>query len=329
MGKGTMGELCYFDTHTHYNDRRFEADLTEVLRKVREAGVLRDTIIGYDLESSKLAVRMAEAQRVGKGKRTKGSETDLSDAPEAAAHMTAEARKSAAGTTTEARKLAAGMTADAPDVAMNAPLHTVAVGIHPLQTGDAEEEDLIQLEILAEDETVVAIGEIGLDYHRKEPEVTPDKETQQRFFRKQLRIARRAGLPVVIHSRDAAQDTVRIMEEEKASEVGGVVHCYSYSPEMSEIFLNMGFYLGIGGVVTRPNSRKLKEVVARTPLERILLETDCPYLAPEGHQGERNDSSTLPQIAATVAELKGCDVEEVCRVTWENACRLYRIPATI
>ena len=320
-----MGELCYFDTHTHYNDRRFEADLTEVLRKVRDAGVLRDTIIGYDLESSKLAVRMAEAQRIVPGKKMKGVE-DTSDASETAATDKSDA---SVITGIEDPEAAEGTRADEPEIPVDSPLHTVAAGIHPLHTGDAEEEALIQLEILAEDETVVAIGEIGLDYHRKEPEVTPDKETQQWFFRKQLRIARRAGLPVVIHSRDAAQDTVQIMEEEKASEVGGVVHCYSYSPEMSEIFLNMGFYLGIGGVVTRPNSKKLREVVERTPLERIVLETDCPYLSPEGHQGERNDSSALPRIAAVVAELKGCDVEEVCRVTWENACRLYKIPVMV
>ena len=264
----------YFDTHTHYNDRRFDEDLPEVLRKVLAAGVLRDTIIGYDLESSKKAIRLAEAQQQME----------------------------------------------------NEPLHYVAVGIHPLYTGekDTDESDLMALEILAEDPAVVAIGEIGLDYHQKTPEISPDKEGQQWFFRKQLRIARRAGLPVVIHSRDAMQDTLQILEEEKAFEVGGVLHCYSGSPEMAEIFVRMGFLLGIGGMVTRPNAKKLRETVQRISLDNLVLETDCPYLPPESlPRHARNDSAALPEIAAAVAELKGCSIEEVCRVTWENACRLF------
>ena len=267
------GEFMWFDTHTHYNDPRFDEDLEEVLRKVYDAGVLRDAVIGYDLDSSIRAVKLAEASDSGKEK----------------------------------------------------PLHSAVVGIHPLHCGEAEEEDLIRLELLAEDPTVAAIGETGLGYHRKSPDVTPDKEVQQYFFRKQIRIARRAGLPVVIQSRDAAQDTVTILEEEKAREVGGVIHCYSYSMEMAERFLKLGFFLGIGGVVTYPGSKKVREVVKGVPLERIILETDAPYLPPEGHRGERNDSRAIPQIAKSVAEQKGCTPEEVCRVTWENALRLYRL----
>jgi len=270
------GAFRWFDTHTHYNDPRFEEDLEEVLRKVYDAGVMRDAVISYDLESAIRAVKLAEASAGGD------------------------------------RQL----------------LHSAVVGIHPLHSGDAEEEDLIRLEILAEDPTVVAIGEIGLDYHRKNPDVTPDKEVQQYFFRKQLRIARRARLPIVIHSRDAAQDTLEILEEEKAAEVGGVIHCYSYSPEMAERFLKLGFYLGFGGVVTYPGSKKVREVVKTVPMDRLLLETDAPYLPAEGHRGERNDSRAIPQIAETIAELRGCTMDEVCRVTWENACRLYRLEAS-
>lgn len=271
-------DLRFFDTHTHYNDRRFDADLAEVLRKVRKAGVLRDTIIGYDIESSIRGIRIAENRDRGDGIK-------------------------------------------------ETPIHTVAVGIHPNSVEQAEEDDLIRLEVLAEDSSVVAIGEIGLDHYRKNAEQESVRERQVWFFRKQLRIARRAKLPVVIHSRDAAQDTVQILEEEKASEAGGVIHCYSYSPEMAEIFVKMGFFLGVGGVVTRPEARKLKETVERIPLSRLVLETDCPYLAPEGHRGERNDSAAIPVIAERIAELKGITVEEVSRVTWENACRLYRIDA--
>ena len=206
MGKGTMGELCYFDTHTHYNDRRFEADLTEVLRKVRKTGVLRNTIIGYDLESSRLAVRIAEAQRVAEGKKSTEMKHTPKDGTEAGGNTPDKGlegsdeeqdapdkrQREADVRSAEAHGIAEKLQHRDAAGCEDAPWHTVAVGIHPLHTGDAEEEDLIRLEILAEDETVVAIGEIGLDYHRKEPEVTPDKETQQRFFRKQLRIARRA-----------------------------------------------------------------------------------------------------------------------------------------
>ena len=281
--------MYYFDSHTHYNDRRFREDLGEVLGKVRAAGVLRDTIIGYDPESSLLAVRMAEEQR------SSGDEKDSSSAGPDAAYP------------------------------KDAPLHTAAIGIHPLHTGDAEEEDLIRMEILAEDPAVVAIGEIGLDYYRKTPDMIIDKERQQYFFRKQIRIARRAGLPVVIHSRNAAQDTIELMEEEKALEVGGVIHCFTYSSEMAKRFVGMGFCLGIGGVLTYPASKKLKEVAGCIPLEHLVLETDCPYLSPEGHRGERNDSGGLKAVARALAELRGIPVEEVCRITWENACRLYRI----
>ena len=276
--------LNFFDTHTHYNDPRFAEDLQEVLLAIREAGVLREAVIGYDLASSIRGVRLAES----------GSWDGTG------ALQSVEAWSDRPG-------------------------HVAVVGIHPLHTGDAEEEDLIRLEILAEDPTVKAIGEIGLDYHKKENLDPPDRELQQQFFRKQIRIARRAGLPVVIHSRDAAQDTAVILKEEKADEVGGVIHCYSYSPEMADRFLKLGFFLGIGGVVTRPSAKKLREVVRQIPLERIVLETDAPYLPPEGHQGERNDSRSLPQIAGEVARLRNISMEEVCRVTWKNACRLYRI----
>ena len=197
--------------------------------------------------------------------------------------------------------------------------HLAVVGIHPLYVTDLPENALEILEMFTQ-KGADALGEVGLDYHRPEG---PEKELQKKLFREQLHLAKEKDLPVVIHSREAAQDTVEILKEQKAEK--GVIHCFSYSPEMAEEFVKMGFLLGVGGVVTRPNAKKLRETVRRIPLSRLVLETDAPYLPPEGHRGERNDSGALPQIAEEIAQLKGISLEEVCEVTWENACRLYRL----
>ena len=128
---------------------------------------------------------------------------------------------------------------------------------------------------------------------------------------------------MIIHSRDAAADTMEVMKAVHAEEIPGVIHCYSYSREMAQEFIKMGYYIGVGGVVTFKNAKKLKETVEAIPLERILLETDCPYMAPEPHRGTRNDSSNIPFVIAKIAELKGITEEEVERVTEENAVRLF------
>lgn len=205
-----------------------------------------------------------------------------------------------------------------------------ALGIHPSECGQMNAEKLQQLEGMLQDPKVRAVGEIGLDYHYEDD---VDHETQRHWFREQLRMACRAGLPVIIHSRDAAKDTFDILEEELCSvkriermeQPFGVIHCYSYSVEMAREFVKMGFFIGIGGVVTFRNSKKLKEVVKDTPLSRIVLETDCPYMAPVPHRGERNSSLLLPYVVQAVAELKGVTPQEVMDVTWRNACNLYRI----
>ena len=169
----------------------------------------------------------------------------------------------------------------------------------------------------------VAVGEIGLDYYwEKDPE---KKELQRTWFRRQLQLAREEHLPVNIHSRDAAEDTLIIAREEKLGEIGGVMHCYSYSVEMAREYLNMGMYLGIGGVVTFKNARKLKETVAYAPLSSLVLETDCPYLAPVPHRGKRNCSLYLPLVVQAIAEIKGITAGEVEAATWENARRMYRL----
>ncbi len=198
-----------------------------------------------------------------------------------------------------------------------------AVGVHPSETGELNHTLLNWLEEMARKPKVVAIGEIGLDYHWEEPE----KEVQKHWFIRQLDLARRVKLPVVIHSRDAAKDTLDIMKEGKAEETGGVIHCFSYGTDMAREYLNMGFYLGIGGGVTFANAKKLKEVVKYMPMDRLVLETDCPYLSPVPNRGKRNSSLNLPYVVEAVSQLKGILPQEVISVTNENAKKLYRISA--
>ncbi|MCH5268462.1 MAG: TatD family hydrolase [Lachnospiraceae bacterium] len=196
-----------------------------------------------------------------------------------------------------------------------------SVGVHPEDIARLTEEDMTWLAELTKRERVVAVGEIGLDYHYDEP----PQDLQKKWFIRQLQVAAQTGMPVLIHSREAAKDTLDIMEEHCAWENGGVIHCFSYSWEIAQKYLEKGFYLGIGGVVTFKNSKKLKEVVEKAPLERIVLETDAPYLAPEPYRGKRNDSSYLTYVVDVVAELKQLEREEVIRVTEENAKKLYRL----
>lgn len=196
-----------------------------------------------------------------------------------------------------------------------------AMGVHPGETGELNEDNFAWLRRQCGAEKVVAVGEIGLDYHWPEPEA----RVQKLWFERQLELAKENGLPVIIHSREAAQDTLDMMKTLHAGETGGVIHCYSYSKEMAKEYLQMGYYFGIGGVVTFKNSRKLKEAVEYIPLDKILLETDSPYLSPEPNRGRRNSSINLPCIAQTVAELKKVSYEEVVETTCGNAMRLFRI----
>ena len=196
-----------------------------------------------------------------------------------------------------------------------------AVGVHPNETGELNDHLMDWLKHVAGEEKVVAIGEIGLDYYWNEPE----PEVQKHWFVRQLALAREVNLPVVVHSRDAAKDTLDIIKAERAGELGGVIHCFSYSLEMAREYLNLGFYLGIGGVLTFNNARKLKEVVEYMPLDRIVLETDCPYLSPVPNRGKRNSSLNLPYVVEAVSQIKGVAPEEVIAVTQQNARKMYRL----
>ena len=196
-----------------------------------------------------------------------------------------------------------------------------ALGVHPNETGELTESSFQWLETHVDCPKIVAVGEIGLDYYWEEP----DHDTQKKWFVRQLDLARRKNLPVVIHSRDAAKDTLDIMKAEKAGDMGGVIHCFSYSVEMAREFLNMGFFLGIGGVVTFKNARKVREVVEYMPLDRLVLETDSPYLAPVPNRGKRNSSLNLSYVAEEISRIKNISVEEVEAVTSRNARNLYRL----
>lgn len=196
-----------------------------------------------------------------------------------------------------------------------------AAGVHPSETAELDDEKLKWIKAAATLPKMVAVGEIGLDYHWDEP----DRDIQKKWFEAQLETAREVSRPVIIHSRDSAADTYDIMNECKAWEIGGIVHCFSYSREMAEKFLDMGFYIGVGGVITFKNAKKLHEVVEYAPMDRLVLETDCPYLSPEPFRGSRNSSVNLVYVADKIAQIKGIDRDEVYRVTFENAMRVYRI----
>ncbi|MDF2801809.1 MAG: yabD [Anaerocolumna sp.] len=195
-----------------------------------------------------------------------------------------------------------------------------AIGVHPSDSGELDESNFTWLKEAAKSSKVVAIGEIGLDYYWD----TPERDIQKNWFERQMDLAKELNLPSVIHSRDAAADTLDMIKASNLRESGGVIHCFSYEKEMAKIYVEMGFYLGIGGVITFKNSRKLKEVVEYIPIEYLVLETDSPYLSPEPNRGKRNTSLNIPYIAKAIAEIKGMKYEEIVRITNENAKKLYK-----
>ena len=195
-----------------------------------------------------------------------------------------------------------------------------AVGYHPENCAPYTDADLDILRRLAQHPKVVAIGEIGLDYYWEQ---NPPKEFQQAVFRAQLALARELDLPVIVHDRDAHADCLAIVKE--FPEVRGVFHCYSGSVEMARELWKLGWYLGLDGPVTYKNARRTVEVAAEVPLERLLLETDSPYMAPVPKRGTRNDSRNIAHIAAKIAEVRGMTADEIIRVSAENGRRLFGI----
>ena len=195
-----------------------------------------------------------------------------------------------------------------------------AVGIHPENCGDFELGMIDRLRQMAKNPRVVAIGEIGLDYYWAE---NPPRELQQEVLRRQLRLAEELGLPVIIHDRDAHGDTLDIVRE--FPRVRGVFHCFAGSAEMARELIKMGWMLSFNGAVTFKNAKKAPEVIAAVPLEKLMIETDAPYLTPVPHRGERNDSSYVRMVAEKIAQIKGLTPEEVEKATWENGRRFFGV----
>ncbi|RAL23164.1 TatD family hydrolase [Thermoflavimicrobium daqui] len=197
-----------------------------------------------------------------------------------------------------------------------------SVGWHPHDAVDCTEEDLEWIRSLTNHPKVVALGEIGLDYYWD----NSPRDMQQDVFRKQIRMAREVGLPIIIHDRDAHEDVVKILAEEHAEEVGGVMHCFSGDLSIMETCLKMNFMIGLGGPVTFKNAKLPKEVAIHVPEDRLLIETDCPYLAPHPFRGKRNETGYVRLVAEQIAELRGITLEGLAQITMDNAKRLFRIP---
>lgn len=211
-----------------------------------------------------------------------------------------------------------------PELVKRYPFVYGAVGIHPDHAGELDEEGMQEVSRLADEEKIVAIGEIGLDYYWD----TAPRKIQRYWFERQLALAVEKDLPVVIHSREAAQETLEILRhayKESGGKLRGVIHCFSGSAEIAKEYTDRGFFIGVGGVVTFKNGKRLKEVVETMPLEKLVIETDCPYLAPVPYRGKRNDSTLLRLVIEEIANLRGLTAEEVEQLTEENARRLYRL----
>lgn len=256
-----------FESHAHYDDKRFDADRHELLAQLPETGIQYILNVAADMPSAHTTVALANQYDYIYG----------------------------------------------------------AVGVHPHDVKDMKEEDLDVLEELTNNNKIVAVGEIGLDYYY---DFSP-KEDQRVWFRKQIELAKKLNLPVIIHSRDAAKDTFDIISETDAKKVGGVIHCYSGSLEMAREYVKMGFYIGIGGVVTFKNAAKLKELVEQISIDQLLIETDSPYLAPVPNRGKRNDSRNLKYIAEEIGKIKGLTALEVIQCTNVNACKLFGIKSFV
>lgn len=207
------------------------------------------------------------------------------------------------------------------ELAEKYPFIYAALGVHPDDTGELNEENIRWFEEKMSHPKVVAVGEIGLDYYWDKAE----RSIQKKWFARQMDIARNADKPIIVHSREAASDTLDVMRAEKAYELKGVIHCFSYSKETAREYLNWDYYLGIGGVVTFKNARKIKEVVEYMPLSKLLLETDCPYLSPVPFRGKRNTSANIPLVIKEIADIKGIAPSVVEETAYENAKRFYGI----
>jgi TatD DNase family protein len=198
---------------------------------------------------------------------------------------------------------------------------SAAVGFHPHDASEVQESDWADMEKIAMHSEVVAVGEMGLDYYRN---LSP-KDVQKDVFRRQMRLARRIGKPIIIHDRDAHLDVLTMLKEENAGENGGVMHCFSGSKETAKECMDLGFYISIAGPVTFTNAPRLQDVARYIPLDRLMIETDCPYLAPVPHRGKRNEPAFVRYVAEKIAEIRGIDYMKIAEATSENTKRLFRL----
>lgn len=251
----------FFDTHTHLDDKKFDADRDELINTLNAEGVSLAVNIGADIKSSQRSIALAEKY-------------DFIYA---------------------------------------------AVGVHPSDTGDLTDNDILTLEKMASHKKVVAIGEIGLDYYWD----VPDREIQKLWFKKQLELAKKLNMPYIIHDRDAHRDTLEIIRE--VGYTNGVMHCFSGSSEMAKEVIEMGMYVSLSGTVTFKNAVKIKEVAQIVPLNRLLIETDSPYLTPEPFRGKRNNSGYVKYVAEEIAKIRGMEIEKIAEITMENGKRFYNI----
>lgn len=254
----------YIDTHTHFNSEEFSENLPLFIANAKDAGVDKMIIVGWDVESSERAVKIANQYS----------------------------------------------------------FLYAAVGFHPENLNGLAEDAFAQIKKIASNQKVVAIGEIGLDYYWTKDEDARAK--QRKYFIRQIKIANELNKPIIVHSRDASEDTFEIINEYRPTK-NGVMHCYSGSPEMALNYVKLGMFISLAGPVTFKNARVPKDVAAIVPLKSLLIETDCPYLAPHPFRGKLNESKYLPYIAEVIAEIKNIDVEDIAEWTTRNAERLFGI----
>lgn len=254
-----------FDSHAHYNDEKFEEDKQSLIPEIYKSGVKRIIVAGYNIESSKKAIQIAEEYEF---------------------------------------------------------IYTTC-GISPNDIPQEQEElelGLNNIKELAEHKKVKAIGEIGLDYYWNKE----NKQLQKEVFKKQIEIANELELPIVIHSRDAVMDTLSVLKENCVIKTG-VFHCCQFNKELIKEALKLGYYISFAGPLTFKNATNAAEAVLEVPMDRLLIETDSPYLSPEPNRGKRNDSRNVKYIAEKIAQIKGVEVENVANITYKNACRIFNI----
>ena len=252
----------FFDSHSHYNDERFEEDRDELIKKIYNEGIAKIINAGYSLESSKEAIKIAEDYEF---------------------------------------------------------MYATA-GISPNDIDNFKKEDLLEIENLAKNKKVVAIGEIGLDYYWNKE----NKELQKQIFISQIEIANKLELPIVIDTREAIYDTFDILKNNKCNKKG-VFHCCPLNVDLVREGLKLGFYISFAGPITFKNSKNAEEIIKMVPLDKMLIETDSPYLSPEPLRGRRNDSRNVKYMAQKIADIKGLSLEQVAEATYNNAKRIFRI----